>query len=138
MKLKAIAMSCLVALGSSVYATNNHVHPEDKSAVVPGAPAVKANFAGYCEIEVINQSRRDVWVSGTFDDGVPLDPFAIYSYESPHYISLYYYGYCHYGMDLYIDSASGYPLYTAYTKGGTTVRIVPYLKDNAKVELSKH
>jgi len=138
MKLKAIAMSCLMALGSSAYTMNNHIHPEDKSGAVPGAPALKTKLAGYCEIEVINQSYRDVLVSGTFDDGYPLDPFILYSFELPHYISLFYNGYCHYGMDLYIDSAYGYPLYSAYTRGGTTVRIVPYLKDKAKVELAKH
>lgn len=138
MKLQAIAISCLVALGSSVYATNNHVHPEDKSNAVSGAPAVQAKFAGYCEIEVINRSYGDVRVSGTYEDGMPLQPFTIYSFEAPHYISLYYYGYCHYGMDLYVDSYYGYPLYSAYTTGGTTVRIVPYLKDKAKVELAKH
>ena len=125
MKLKSIAISCLVALCPSVYATNTHVHPEDKTkeAVTSAAPAVQAKYAGFCEIEIINQSSDDVRVSGTFDDGAPLYPFTIYSYEAPHYISLFYYGYCHYGMDLYIDSYYGYPLYAGYTRRESTIRI---------------
>lgn len=139
MKLKSITMGCLVALCSSAYAANNHVHPEDKSGEkAAAAPAVQAKYAGFCEIEIINQSYDDVRVSGTFDDGYPLQPFTIYSYEAPHYISLFYYGYCHYGMNLYIDSYYGYTLYAAYTPRESTVRIVPYLKEKAKAELVTH
>ena len=136
MKLKSITMGCLLALFSSTYAANHHVHPEDKTTPKV-APAIQAKYAGYCEIEIINQSYDDVRVSGVFDDGMPLDPFTIYSWESPHYISLFYYGYCHYGMNLYIDSYYGYNLYSAYTPRETTVRIVPYLKEKATVKVAK-
>jgi hypothetical protein len=145
MNLKTITAGCLFALMSSGYAAtaNHHVHPEDTSAqATTPVPSLKAKYAGYCEIEIINQSYDDVRVNGVFDDGKPLDSFSIYSYEAPHYISLYYYGYCHYGMNLYIDSYYGYNLYSAFTTRETTVRIypVPYLKEGdkakSKVEVS--
>jgi len=134
-------MGCLVALCSSAYAVNTHVHPEDKTkeaAASAAAPAVQAKYAGFCEIEIVNQSSDDVRVSGTFDDGAPLYPFTVYSYEAPHYISLFYYGYCHYGMDLYIDSYYGYTLYSAYTRRESTIRIADYLNAKAKAELVQH
>lgn len=134
MKLRSIAMVGLLGLVSSAYADNHHVHPQDKSTAETVAPLLKAKYAGNCEIEIINQSYDDVRVNGTFDDGSPLQPFTIYSYEAPHYISLYYYGYCHYGMDLFIDSYYGYNLYSGFTTGGSTVRIVPYFRQNAAAE----
>lgn len=95
-------------------------------------------WPGYCEIEVINDSYTDVRVYGTFDDGAPLSPFNIYTYEYPHYISLYYYGYCHSGMNLYIETWLGYPVYSGYTYVNTTLRIVPYMmKQQPKVEIVK-
>lgn len=134
MKLKTIALGSLLALVSSAYADNQHVHPQDKNTVNTAAPMVKANYAGYCEIEIINQSYDDVRVNGTFDDGMPLDPFTIYSFEAPHYINLFYYGYCHYGMNIFIDSYYGYNLYSGYTTRESTVRIVPYLRQNANMD----
>ncbi len=131
MKFKSITMGCMLALASSVYADNHHVHPQAKNAVETAAPSLQAKYAGYCEIEIINQSYDDVRVNGTFDDGSPLQSFTIYSYEAPHYVSLFYYGYCHYGMNLYIDSYYGYNLYSGYTTRESTVRIVPYLRQNA-------
>lgn len=142
MKLKTFTMGCLLALFSCSYATNVHLHPEDnksaeQSATDKAVPSLKAKYAGFCEIEIVNQSFDDVRVYGTYDDGLPLLPFTHYSFEAPHYISLFYYGYCHYSMDLYIDSYYGYNLYAANTPRGTTVRIVPFLKNKAKVELAK-
>lgn len=134
MKFKSIAMACLLGFVSGTYADNRHVHPQDKNTTTTAVPSVKAKYAGYCEIEIINQSYDDVRVNGVFDDGLPLEPFTIYSYEAPHYISLFYYGYCHYGMDLYIDSYYGYNLYSGFTKRESTVRIVPYLKQNATAD----
>jgi hypothetical protein len=128
-------MGCMLALVSSAYADNHHVHPQDNKTVETAAPLLKANYAGYCEIEIINQSYDDVRVNGTFDDGTPLQPFTIYSYEAPHYISLFFYGYCHYGMNLYIDSYYGYNLYSGYTTRESTVRIVPYLRQNATADV---
>lgn len=134
MRFKSIAMGCMLALISNVYSDNHHVHPQEKATPETAAPSLQAQYAGYCEIEIINQSNDDVRVNGTFDDGSPLQPFTIYSYEAPHYISLFFYGYCHYGMDLYIDSYAGYHLYSGYIRRESTVRIVPYLRQNATTD----
>ena len=138
MKLKATILGCALTLFSTAYsAGNHHVYPQDKSLSSTVQPAVQAKYAGFCEIEIINNSFDDVRVSGVFDDGIPLIPFSIYSFEGPHYISLFYYGYCHYGMNLFIDTYSGYNIYSAYTPRETTVRIYPYLKNKVKAELLK-
>jgi hypothetical protein len=138
MKLNKFLIGCLIAFFSNAYADNHHVHPE-KGDTAPEnqVPSIKAKYAGFCEIEIINQSYDDVRVNGVFDDGMSLEPFTIYSYESPHYISLYFYGYCHYGMNLYIDSFYGYNLYSGYTTRESTIRIVPYLKNRAKADIIK-
>jgi hypothetical protein len=142
MKFKTIALSCLLAFVSSAYATaTHHTHPQDKATTETATDkvtsGVQVKYPGYCEIEIINQSYDDIRVNGVFDDGTSLASFTVYSFEAPHYISLFYYGYCHYGMNLYIDSYYGYNLYSAYTTRESTVRIVPYLKDKAKVEVAK-
>ena len=136
MKLKSLILVLCVSLCSSVFATNQHSHlvanntdnsPLDKNSTLPG----------YCEIEIINRSYEDVRVYGVFDDGVYLDPFTIYSFEGPHFISLYFYGYCHQGMDLYIDTWSGYHLYAGYTPRRRSIRIVPYLTNQLKADISE-
>ena len=134
MKIKSLVLGCILSLGSSAFAANQHIHPETSNA--GNQPVVEAvQKAGSCEIELINQSYANVTVYGVFDDGVSLEPFDIYSFESPHYISLYYYGYCHAGMDLYIDTFDGYHVYSGYTRRKTTVRIVPYLTNQVKAEV---
>ena len=135
MKLRAFVFACCFSLISSVFAANQHLHPQAGNA--EKAPANKGlTYPGYCEIEIINQSYDDVRVSGLFDDGIGLQPFSIYSYESPHYISLYYYGYCHAGMNIYIDTYSGYRVYAGYTPTNSTIRIVPYLAKQVKAEVT--
>ncbi len=136
MKFKALFwLSCLLCSMSTFADQNHHVYPEIESSISkPHQDGLK--WPGYCEIEVINDSYTSVRVYGVFDDGVMLRPFTIYTYEYPHYISLYYYGYCHYGMDLYVDTLSGYRLYAGYTTANTTIHIVPYMmKEKPKVEV---
>lgn len=133
MKLKAFVFVCLLGLGSPLFAAENkHVHTDAPAQATPAtteqSKAVSANklgWPGYCEIEIINHSYDDVRVYGVFDDGIALQPFNVYSYESPHYISLYYYGYCHDGMDLYIDTLYGSHVYAGYVRRYSTIRIVP-------------
>lgn len=137
MKLRSLIIGLCVSLCSSVFAANQHVHPQADQADNKTITAKKASYAGYCEIEVINSSFNNVTVYGVFDDGVALAPFDVYSFESPHYISLYYYGYCHEGMNLYIDTWSGYNIYASYTYAGSTVRVVPYLTNQLKAEVIK-
>lgn len=134
MKIKSLILVCCLNLCSSVFADNKHMHPSIDS--IKDRPiTAEMKWPGYCEIEIINQSYDDVRVFGVFDDGTTMQPFNIYSYESPHYISLFYYGYCHAGMDLDIDSFGGYHLYGSYTRRQSTIRIVPYLANKAKVEV---
>lgn len=132
MKLKSAIFACVLSLCSTAFAANNqHIHPQSSNMDNPSA----VERAGNCEIEIINRSYADVHVEGVFDDGSSLRPFDIYSFDSAHYISLYYYGYCHAGMDLYIDTFDGDYVYSGFTRRKTTVRIVPFLTNQVKVEL---
>lgn len=88
-----------------------------------------------CDIKIINQSHYDVIISGGIDN-MTLQPFVIYSYELPHYISLYYYGYCYQGMFIHIDTARGMPVYDRYTPVGTTLYIRSYNNNLIKVDRS--
>ena len=135
MRLKLVVLGFCVIFCSSVFAINRHIHPQANNKEL--APIEKKfDWPGYCEIEIINRSYEDVRVYGVFDDGYPMEPFTIYSFEGPHYISLYVYGYCHAGMDLYIDTWSGYHLYAGYTPRRRSIRIVPYLSNQLKAEIS--
>ncbi|KTD53049.1 hypothetical protein Lqui_0004 [Legionella quinlivanii] len=135
MKLKALLfVSCFGLLGSS-YAENHHVYPKADAVQAQASTQKGAMLPGYCEIEVINSSFDNVTVYGTFDDGTTLTPFDVYTFESPHYIDLFYYGYCHKTMYLDIVTFSGYHIYSGYTRVNSTVRIVPYLNKQPKFKL---
>lgn len=116
-KLNVFFLAGLLGFFSAAHAANQHVHPQ--------ADALKssANWAGSCEIEIINRSFSDVRVFGLFDDGIPLEPFNVYSFELPHYISLYYNGYCHRGMELDIDTFNGMHVFGDYVRAGKTVEV---------------
>lgn len=134
MKLKSLIFGLCVGLCSSVFAVNQTPLAQANNA--DARAPLKASFPGYCEIEVINNSFDDIRVFGVYDDGATMIPFNMYSFESPYYIPLYYYGYCHAGMNLYINTFSGYPIYAGYTERGTTIRVVPYLANQLKAEIS--
>jgi hypothetical protein len=135
MKLKPLVLMGCLGLFSNVFAANQHLHPQITQDETKQVSEKRLRWPGYCEIEIINLSYTDVHVTGVFDDGTYMQPFNVYAYEAPHYISLYYYGYCHSGMDLDIDSFSGYHLYGGYTRVQNSIRIVPYLKSQAKVQV---
>ena len=130
MKLTALLSGCLLCLGSSAFAANQHAHPQAEKTAAKGV-----TWAGDCEIEIINQSYADVHVTGVFDDGYDLSPFNIYSFESPHYISLFYNGYCHSGMDLDIDTFRGYHVFGGYVRRGTSVVILPDRMNQVKANI---
>lgn len=135
MKFKALCLVVFLSLFSSTgFTTNLHVYPqtENNTAVEKNN---KLGLPGYCEIEIINNSYSDLRINGIFDDGTSLQPFNVYSFESPHYISLYYYGYCHAGMDLDIDTLNGYHVFGGYVRTHSTIRIMPYLSNKAKAEI---
>lgn len=133
MKLKLFIVGLGMSLCSVVFAANEHVHPDAQKRA--NTPASGMTWPSYCEIEIVNRSLDDVTVSGIFDDGIPLQSFNVYSFEQPHYISLYYYGYCHAGMDLDIHTFYGDYIYSGYTPVGRTIRIVSYLGKQAKAEV---
>lgn len=128
MKLNAWILACMLGLCSLTHATNQHVYPK-ADAVGPSA-----QWAGSCEIEIINNSFSDVRVFGIFDDGMPLEPFNVYSFEQPHYISLFYNGYCHRGMELDIDTFSGRHIFGDYVRAGMTVEMT-YEMNQAKASV---
>lgn len=136
MKLKSLLFVVSFSLFSHVYAANVHTHPKtdttDKNAVAKGL-----TYPGYCQIEIINDSFSDVHVSGTYDDNAPVD-FYVYRYEAPHYINMFYYGYCHSSMYLTIQSVQ-WPyqtLYSNWTSVDSTVRLVSFLNKEVKAEVS--
>ncbi len=133
MKLKNFILGLFVCLSSSVFAANQHFHPQANSNENK-ATEQKLKSPGYCEIEIVNNSFSNAIVYGVFDDGVPLQPFTVYSFGPRQYIDLFYNGYCHSGMNIYIDSASGYNIYAAYTPVHYTINIYPFLKDQLKAE----
>lgn len=130
MKRIVLFLGCLLCLNLSVFALNIHNHPHAEPAKTDGM-----TWAGNCEVEIINQSYMDVQVFGVFDDGADLDPFNIYSFSPAHYISLYYNGYCHAGIDLDIDTFTGYHIFGYYVRRGTTVLIVPDMMNQVKATI---
>ena len=132
MKLKSLLFALCFCLIGQTFAANAHLHP--KATEADKKPAGKSMmFPGYCEIEIINNSIDNVRVYGSFDDSTPLEPFTIFYYDAPHYISLYYYGYCHSCMNLMFQGPYG-TIYSGWTKVNSTVRIVNYLNKGIKSE----
>lgn len=132
MKIKSLLLfCCFVALSTSSLAQNRHIHPGEKAAASQTA-ATKAMAPGFCEIEIINDSYDNLTVYGEFDDRTLLVPFNIYRYDTPHYIDLYYYGYCHSSMMLTITTFGGYRVYSGYAPVEHTIRIVPSMNNQVK------
>ena len=120
MKLKSFLFLLLFCLLTNVFAANLHTHPKmdgaDKQSI-----ARNSFLPGYCQIEIINDSDTDLKVFGTYDDGSTIN-FYIYRYEYPHYISLFYYLYCHAQMYLTIESPY-YTVYSGWTNVNSTIRV---------------
>jgi hypothetical protein len=136
MKIKSMLFVCCLGLLSSSFADNRHVHPQKNNLNTSVQAATKGALTpGFCEIEIINNSFDNVRVSGVFDDGDPILPFNMYSFEAPHYVDLFYDGYCHAGMTLYIDTFSGYRVYAGYTPTHSTVTVAAALTKQPKVEI---
>ena len=89
MKLKSLIFGLCISLCSSVFASNQHTHPQANNSDNKTTEK-SAAWADYCEVEVINNSFSDLRVYGVFDDGSSLIPFTVYSFGAPQYISLYY------------------------------------------------
>lgn len=133
-KRKSLILFCCLSLATSVFASHRHVHPQGNVTDSHESKQMtnRVQWPGACEIEIINDSYEDVRVRGVFDDGTRLYPFYVYSFEEPHYISLFYHGYCHAGMDLYIEKLNGYPIYSGYTQRQQTIRLFSYASNKIK------
>ena len=133
MKLKALVIGCFMGFCSSVMAGPQHMFPQAAGSKLTSsyAPA----WASNCEIEIINRSYDDVRVFGMLDNGATLEPFIVYSFDYPHYISLYSNGYCHDGMELDIDTVNGQHVYASYVRGGQTLYVLPTYMNRVKAEL---
>ena len=57
------------------------------------------------------------------NDGSMLEPFMIYAYEAPHFISLYYFNICHGVMDIEINTTNGLRLYDQETYVNSKIRV---------------
>jgi hypothetical protein len=89
-------------------------------AMVAPAPA----YPEYCQIEVVNDSHESVTAHVTLDDGTPV-VFQMQRYDRPHYVDLFYNGYCH--SHAYVTISDGkHVLYSGHTNVHSTIRIVPY------------
>ena len=124
MKLSTLALLSFLGFFTSLYAENQHMHPQNEP-MSSSTQSMSPTLPGSCEIEIINRSYDDVWVNGVFDDGINLVPFKVYSFGYPQYISLFYYGYCHEGMNLYIDTYYGQPVFSGFVSRYSSIRIVP-------------
>lgn len=133
MKLKSMVLVLCFGLFTNAFAANVHSNPkatsEDQKSIASKV------YPGNCEIEIVNRSYTDVRITGTFDDYTDMYPFWVYSYESPHYISLFYNWYCHSGMWLTVTAPNGV-IYSGWTATQSTINIVPFLDKQAKAEMS--
>lgn len=144
MKLKALLLCIGLGLASSGFAADNrHYHPSERDApktseTAPVKVTVKAMSPDFCEIEVINNSYENVLVYGRFEDGAELAPFPIYFGEYPHYINMFYYGYCHGYIDLNIDSFNRYRMFRGRVFVGESIPAVPYLMNKTSAQDKAH
>lgn len=140
MRLKTLLFVCGLGVMSSLFAANRHVHPSADADKSQTAVANKAMMPGFCEIEIINRSFDNVTVFGTYEDNALIIPFDIFANSYPHYVSLYYRDFdgiyrCHNSMYISIETFNHYPVYSTYTRVGSTINIVPYLNKQIKAEV---
>lgn len=137
MKIRSLLLISILSLSATAFADNRHVQAADDTSKEAGKSASlsenKAMVPGFCEVEIINDSYENLTVYGTWENNVVMEPFNFYRYEYPHYISLYYrdadgISRCHNTMFITIDTFSHFRVYSGYTWVGTTVRIIPLLK----------
>lgn len=108
-----------------------YMHTEDSantsnkmSQNIMTSSAAKAMSSTDCLITVRNDGITDMVVYGRFDDDTYLTTYTLpWLGDYISYVSLYYYGYCHGGMDFYIETSSGTYKYNGYTPVGKTVRV---------------
>jgi len=124
MKLKALLTVACLGLVSAGYAADFHVHAGAEKAAKSNQQG--ATSPGYCQIEIINDTFDDLNVYGRFDDNSALIPFVMKYRSAAQYVSLYYAGYCHQGMDFYIETTSGKFKYNGFTPVGKTIKVTQF------------
>ncbi len=133
MKLKSLLFLVCFSLFSNVFAANLHMNPkadaEDKKSITKNL-----TFPGFCQIEIINYLPMPVTVYGIFDDYTTTSFYIGYN-DAPHYISLFYGFRCHSEMIIRIESPY-YLLYDSMTPVNSTISLFPYLKNQAKAEIT--
>lgn len=144
MRIKTLIVSlCFLLVGqvfASDHSSNVHAYPKEKNLSANSSVTEKEKLSpsfGSCEVEIINDSFSNVTVYGRYDDGIPLTPFNVYSYEFSHYIDLYYNGYCHSGIYLSIVTFSGYTIFSGWVYVGSTVHIVPLVGNKLKANIEQ-
>lgn len=135
MKLKSLLFALCFCLIGHVVAGNTHLHAKADQKSMPKGTM----YPEYCEIEIINASYTSVYVLGTFDDYSTIG-FNVYPFDTQ-YISLYYpdiYGkwFCHSGMNIQITSPYR-EIYNDWTYVNETLRIIPFMNNDLKAEVSK-
>lgn len=134
MKFKSFIFMICLSLGSTGFSANHHQNPRVNQGQSESAgKQIQAPYA--CEIEILNHSFDDVEVYGVFDDGSNLNPFIAYRFDAPHYISLYYSGYCHEGMRLRMQTTEGHFIYSGYTPKQSSILILPRCSGGVSVEV---
>jgi hypothetical protein len=91
--------------------------------LVTAVPAVAA--PGHCEIEIVNGSHEAVTVHVTFEDRHSVS-FVMHQHDAPHYVNLFWGGYCHRDAHVVVTDAHRRPLYSSFTKVDAIIHIVPY------------
>lgn len=81
-------------------------------------------YPGHCQIEIVNDSHEGVTVHVTFDEGSATN-FQMHSLDTPHYVDLYFHGYCQAHAHVRV-SDSKHVLYDGWANVHSTIRIVPY------------
>ena len=82
---------------------------------------------GYCAIEIDNRGHQVAKVYVTFDDGSATH-FTIHPHESPHHVSLFYYGHCHPDAHVRVELKNREIVYDSPTRVDSTILIVPHAK----------
>lgn len=120
MLLKTVLFIYAICSLSVGFAQNHDVHQNAKELNSSNA---NVTSPGICDIEIINDSFDDIRVYGRFDDFTYLNTFTMPHWGTPQYVSLFYSGFCHPGMDFYIETIEGKHKYNGFTPVGKTIKI---------------
>lgn len=126
MHIKPVLMACSLVIAATAVSAAPNAHGSLHKGESVEAPADARLKRGY-DIEVVNDSYDDLRVYAQYEDGCWIEPFNIYRYEYPHTIDTYHNGYFN-NMRVTIDTFRNYRVYDAITRPGSSVRIVPGIK----------